>query len=674
MLPLLNRGQTLGTTLYGSADLGSLGPEAMMHLADAVEQGLSGFTLYVDWAEFEVAPGAIELAPLIAVLDQLNALDLAVYLNITVGDIGQYNLPSDLSDGNGGLAAGRRLDEPEVIARFAALLDELVPAARQRGVFLLGVGNEIDDRLDRPGSDELASYTAFAAAAREHVKTLAPELDVAVTLTATALLNASPTFEAMREAVDHVAFNYGPIAEDWFVREIDAIADDFRRVLDAHGPGPIVIQELTCPDVPSMGATPDWQARCFGTLLDVVADNPSIRFVSIFSLQDFEAATCEAVQAAFPFAEDDDALPPGFRQRFLDYLCGLGILAPDGTAKPAWTTVLDRLSSLRSPSQRLRATERRAARDGRRARSASGLSGLTRLTLPLTSVAGGPRRYLLYVPDEPSPIGGWPLVLHFHGGGGQAESARVSTAWDELADRERFAVAFGEGTRADPLAPSAFGDNPQTWNDGTGRQAIGAIARGEDDLGYVAAVLDDIAARLSLARGRIYATGFSNGAGMALSAARHFPERLAAVAAVAGKDAETAVPPTESPLSLLYMTGTDDPLNPLAGGEVFLFGQFLGQAPPIEALFGRWLVGLACPGDGYPITTPAPDAAAIRFFPCIGNATAELWLLEGHGHHWPGGSSLLLPSIWTGPDTSELDATAAIWAFFESIDRSQQRW
>ena len=670
-LPLLPRGQTLATTLYGSANLASLSPEASARLDAAIEQGLGGFTLYVDWPELELAPGEIELGSLIEVLDALDARGLAVYLNITVGDIGQYNLPADLADGAGGLAAGRRLDDPDVLARFAALLNALVPVALQRGVFLLGVGNEIDDRLDAPGSDELSAYTVFAAAAREHVQTLAPELDVAVTLTATAVRNASPTLEAMRATVDQVAFNYAPVTADFFLRPEDEIAADFFAVLEAHGPGPVVVQELTCPDVPSMGATPDWQARCFGTLLDIVRRTPSIRFASIFSLQDFDSATCEAVQAAFDL--EDTALPPGFRQRFLDYLCGMGILAPDGAAKPAWATVLDRLSRRQSPGQRTRASERRTAAGSPRARSGNGPSGLTPITLPLVGVAGGPRRYLLYVPDGPLPAGGWPLVLYFHGAGGRAESAREQTGWDELAANERFAVAFGEGTRPDPLTPPAFAVNPQTWNDGTGRAAIGAIARGEDDLGYVAAVLDDVAARLPLARGRVYASGFSNGAGMALNAARHLSGRLAAVAAVAGKDAEAAVPAPDTPLSLLYMTGTDDPLNPIAGGDVFLFGQFLGQAPPTEVLFARWLDGLACAGDGYSVATPEADAAAIRFFPCAGNATAELWVLYGHGHHWPGGSSLLAPSIWTGPDVSELDATAAIWAFFEAVSRSQRR-
>lgn len=670
-LPLLARGPTLGTTLYGSADLGSLAPEAMARLDEAIVQGLGGFTVYVDWPDLEVAPGEIDTGPLIDVLDVLHARGLATYLNITVGDIGDYNLPADFSDGAGGLAPGRRLDDPEVVGRFAAVLDELVPVARQRGVFLLGVGNEIDDRLDAPGSDELGAYTVFAAAARERVQTLAPELDVAVTLTATAVRNASPAFEAMRATVDQVAFNYAPVTADFFLRPEDEIAADFLDVLEAHGPGPVVIQELTCPDVPSMGATPDWQARCFGTLLDIVRRTPSIRFASIFSLQDFDGATCEAVQAAFDL--EDTALPPGFRQRFLDYLCSMGILAPDGSAKPAWITALDRLSRFRSPRHRDRARERTGALDGIRTRSASASPGLQSIGLPLRGVGGGQRRYLLHVPAGPTPDGGWPLVVHFHGGGGQAESARLQTGWDRLADAERFAVAFGEGTRPDPSMPPSFGDNPQTWNDGTGRVAIGAVARGENDLGYAAAVLDDVARRLPLAPGRIHASGFSNGAGMALNLARHAPDRLAAVAAVAGKDSETAVPPSEAPLSLLYMTGTDDPLNPVAGGEVFLFGQFLGQAPPIEELFGRWLEGLACVGDGYPVSAPVADSAVLRFFPCNGNATAELWLLDGHGHHWPGGSSLLEPSIWTGPDVSGLDAAAVIWSFFESVERSQQR-
>ena len=42
-----------------------------------------------------------------------------------------------------------------------------------------------------------------------------------------------------------------------------------------------------------------------------------------------------------------------------------------------------------------------------------------------------------------------------------------------------------------------------------------AVTRQVDDVGFVGSVIEDVAARHSLARARVYATGMSNGAMMA---------------------------------------------------------------------------------------------------------------------------------------------------------------
>jgi hypothetical protein len=142
----------------------------------------------------------------------------------------------------------------------------------------------------------------------------------------------------MRRAADFVAVNYAPIAPDFFVLPPAAIAADFRAVLDTFDARPVVIQELTCPSAASMNASADWQATCFDILFDVLLADPRVRFASVFSLEDFDDASCERIRAAFPPL---DGVPEDFVQRFLDYLCALGVLTPDGEAKPAWAVLLE---------------------------------------------------------------------------------------------------------------------------------------------------------------------------------------------------------------------------------------------------------------------------------------------------------------------------------------------
>ncbi len=661
-LTLLPRTPVVGTTLYGSANLSTLNASARQRFETAADSGLSGFTLYLDWPDLESAPGQLDADALLSQLDPLADRHLHVFVNITVGNIGQYNVPMDLSDGDGGLAAGVKLNDPDVLARFLGLMDQLVPLLGERGVFLLGLGNEIDERLDLASDDELIAYTEFVAAVRAHVQTLEPDLPIAVTLTSSAVREQTPTWQLMQAVSDHVAINYAPIDSDWRVLTVDEIADDLDNVLEAFGDQPLIVQELTCPSAASMGASTWWQAQCLAIVLDRFGSHRQTRFISLFSLEDLDETTCEAVQTVFaPLLID---APADFRERFGEYLCRLGLLNPDGEPKPAWSIVLDRLAGATDNQPRSLLLEQQAGPAKRRLLLRPPPSGQHEIALPLTASTGEQRRYQVHIPTQRPPPGGWPMVVHFHGGGGSGDSARAESRWDELAERRNFVVVFAEGTRPDPTSPPGFGTNPQSWNDGTGRSAIGAVARGEDDLGYVNALLDDLANRVPISDSQVYATGFSNGASLSLHLARNLPERLAAVAAVAGKDVETPLPDSDALPSILYMTGTEDPLNPLAGGNVFLFGTFLGNFPPIETLLARWRVGLNCQAAPTFIEPQATDTEARRHFPCRSNATAEFWLLAGHGHHWPGGDSPLPETFWTGPNVSALDATEIIWSFF----------
>jgi polyhydroxybutyrate depolymerase len=644
-LPLLPPGHTLGLTRYGSADLSALSPAEQARLDEAVTAGLGGFTVYVDWADLEPTAGDYRFDAVLGQLEALDAMGLKTYLNITVGDIGDYNLPEDLP-------SGVALDDPAVTARFGALLDAFVPQLPARGVFLLGLGNEIDDRLDTAPAERQA-YAGFIEAARPHIEAAAPQLPLAVTLTAQALRERSATATLMRSMVDVLAFNYAPIDANLFVRDIAEIRADFAAVAEFVADGPIVIQELTCPSTEAMNASLNWQRNCFDTILRELRERPNFRFASVFTLDDFTPAECSVVFDAFGGIGD---APDDFVERFRAYLCHLGVLEPDGDPKPAWRHLLEHLERQDSPRNR------RLDEGGREAAPAPGLH---EVALTRTGTTGGQRRFLLHVPDAPRPRPGWPLVLVFHGGGGSAEATRQDTAFDALADDEHFVVAFGEATRPDPDAPPAFGDNPQTWNDGSGRESIGAVARNEDDIGYVFAMLEEIGRLLPIDRGRVYATGFSNGAGMTFQLARAAPGRFAAVAPVAGSDFAEQVMPLAEPPSLLYITGTADPLNPLAGGDVFLFGTFIGTKPPVDTLIAGWLDRLGCPGEAQIIDAGAPSVDAVRFSPCADGVRLERWLLDGHGHHWPGGQLAPLPESVAGPDVAEIDASEVIWRFFE---------
>jgi hypothetical protein len=339
-LPLLAPGYTLGTTLYGGADLPAPGTEERALLDTAVARGLRGFTYYVDWIDLEPEPGRYTLAEFRATLDDLQRLGVRPFVNITIGDIEDYNLPDGLSDGQGGLADGVSLDDPAVIERFGRLLDRVVPVLLDHGGFVLGVGNEVDVRFDGPYPGERAAYVRFVEAARERVHAIEPRLAVGVTLTSHAIRDRSQTFRMLREVTDVVPFNYGPIDPNFFVRDPEKIHADFQEVVSAYGEGPILIQELTCPSAPAMDASEAWQQACFERLFEEIEATPPVRFASVFTFQDLDAETCSLVRDLI-FGDELDDLPEEVAERLSQYLCHLGLVTPEGSPKLAWSTLLD---------------------------------------------------------------------------------------------------------------------------------------------------------------------------------------------------------------------------------------------------------------------------------------------------------------------------------------------
>ncbi len=277
------------------------------------------------------------------------------------------------------------------------------------------------------------------------------------------------------------------------------------------------------------------------------------------------------------------------------------------------------------------------------------------------------RRYIVHVPpgyDGRTPV---PVVIMLHGGGGKARGAMHETGWSAKADKENFLAVYPEGVPHDPGRYASFVLNPQTWNDGSGRENIPAARMRIDDVGFLNAVLDDLGKRLRVDPRRIYVTGFSNGASMAFRAGRELAARLAAIAPVAGSDWLDQPAPARS-VPLLYITGTQDPLNPIDGGPITLGGKPAGTKPPVRAFIKKWVQMLGCAPEPRVIY----DQDGVRgtaYTACRDHAEVELYTVAGMGHFWPGGKSHL-PERVIGKSSDAINATDVIWDFFRRHPRT----
>lgn len=149
------------------------------------------------------------------------------------------------------------------------------------------------------------------------------------------------------------------------------------------------------------------------------------------------------------------------------------------------------------------------------------------------------------------------LIVATHGGGlGSPEQHERMTGFSALADETRaFVVLYPEGLR-------------KSWNAGHG--ALGyAGANDVDDVGFVAAIIEDARQRFGINPLRVYGSGFSNGAMLWHWIGANRPGLVAAFAACSG--GFSALPPVESfratPPAVRIVHGFRDDHVPFKGGE-----------------------------------------------------------------------------------------------------------
>jgi polyhydroxybutyrate depolymerase len=275
------------------------------------------------------------------------------------------------------------------------------------------------------------------------------------------------------------------------------------------------------------------------------------------------------------------------------------------------------------------------------------------------------RHYSVYVPlghDIKRPA---PVVIMLHGGGGTGKAAAIETGWRAKADEAGFLAVFPDAMPPDPTRLSRFSRNPQLWNDGSDRFYAGQQA--PDDVSFLNAMLDDLLAKFAVDPKRIFVTGFSNGASMSFRLGTELPERIAAIAPVAG--ALWLEPlALERPVPMIYITGTADPLNLIEGGVPRLAtggsDRIRAKAkPPVRDSILKWSKALGCPATPRDIL----EANGVRteiYGPGRDGAEVVYITVEGLGHTWAGGKSLL-PEFMVGKRSDKIRATDVIWDFFQ---------
>lgn len=271
----------------------------------------------------------------------------------------------------------------------------------------------------------------------------------------------------------------------------------------------------------------------------------------------------------------------------------------------------------------------------------------------VVSVGFAGKRYpvTVHVPASAPAIA--PLVLNLHGSGSSGAGQLSYSNMAASADANGYLAAFPEG------AISYQGG--LSWTvPGVGTPPAGA----RDDVGFLDQVVTTLTGALCADPHRIHLTGYSGGGRMASAFACARPERIAAIAPVAGLRAgrpapgNTSVPDPAScrpgvPVPVIAFHGKQDATNPYDGGGTDLWQYSVPVAQQ------RWAAIDGC-GTG-PVSTQVSTHVTRTTY-----CDVQLYTVADGGHTWPG-SPQAKPE--NGNTTHEIDANTLMWRFFAAHTR-----
>ncbi len=238
------------------------------------------------------------------------------------------------------------------------------------------------------------------------------------------------------------------------------------------------------------------------------------------------------------------------------------------------------------------------------------------------------RPYTARIPAAYTAERPWPLLLLVHGYGAAGLAQAAYLGLTASVDRRGVLLAVPDGTL-----------------DRTGRRFWNATdaccddeRTGVDDVAYLTAVVDDMAARYRVDPARVFVLGHSNGGFMAHRLACDRADRFAAAVSIAG--ATWADPDRCTPtrtIAMLLMHGTADDTVRWDGD---LIGGDRGAYPSARASTAAWARLNRCdeaftddPARGdYDSSVSGAETRIGRHEHCAAGGAAELWAMEGSGH------------------------------------------
>lgn len=294
-------------------------------------------------------------------------------------------------------------------------------------------------------------------------------------------------------------------------------------------------------------------------------------------------------------------------------------------------------------------------------------AGVNTLTL---SVGDTERTYRLFIPSSATTGDPLPMTFNIHGLRSNIAGQVAVSGFETMAETEGFMVA-----------------TPQGLNDRWGFQN----QPGNPDIAFFKAMIESIGKATCLDLARVYSAGISNGGMMSATLACQMGDQIAAVGLVAGIRQPTNCN-TDRPIPMIVLWGKNDNVLPFYGGLGPLLTRLGGGGtdgtvpppptappantqgfPPVEQVVGEWAAHDGCNPDPtvLPVGSAGSDVEERVYTECTPESSIRFFVVSDGGHTWPGSPVLEGVNDPSNPrhemmatTTYEVDASAAIWAFF----------
>jgi hypothetical protein len=287
----------------------------------AINAGAEAVSMSLGWDDIETAPG--EFNPETNWLEIANAYypmqEIAVSLVINPIDTNVDRRPQDLRD--------KDYDDPQVIARYNALLDYIHIQIPDLQLVSLSIGNEIDATL---GDDAEAwqQYTNFFAATSVHARTLWPDVPVGSKVMYSGAMGESTSYvQALTVHADIVMITYYPLDAKFQVQDPAEAETDLQKLVTTFEGKDIVLAEVGYPSSEVNGSSMIKQAKFVHHMFvawDKYADR--IKLISFTFQTDMSPERVSDLEAYYGFSN----------KAFAEYLHTLGLRTYDGKDKLAW--------------------------------------------------------------------------------------------------------------------------------------------------------------------------------------------------------------------------------------------------------------------------------------------------------------------------------------------------